>query len=154
MKRTHVLQIFFKQECIPVGCVLPAAVAISPATHTPLCHACPPSPCMPPSPNMPPFTMHAPLTMNSPFTTHAPLCHTHPPSPCMTPLCHAHPPVNRITDACENINLPQTSFAGGIKRTLLYCISAGLEVLSVSETHRSTRCLLLYTWVHLSVFMI
>ena len=24
-----------------------------------------------------------------------------------------HPPVNRMTDACENITLPQTSFAGG-----------------------------------------
>ena len=26
---------------------------------------------------------------------------------------HPHPPVNRMTDACENITLPQTSFAGG-----------------------------------------
>ena len=25
-------------------------------------------------------------------------------------------PVNRMTDACENITLPQTSFAGGNKR--------------------------------------
>ena len=25
------------------------------------------------------------------------------------------PPVNRMTDACENITLPQTSFAGGNK---------------------------------------
>ena len=29
-----------KQECIPVGCVPPAAVAVSPAMHTP-CHTCP-----------------------------------------------------------------------------------------------------------------
>ena len=26
---------------------------------------------------------------------------------------HARPPVNRMTDACENITLPQTSFASG-----------------------------------------
>ena len=71
---------FFKQECIPVGCILPATVAICPATDTHLHHTCLPSPCMPPlyhacppSPRMPP------------------LPHT-PPSPCMTPLCHAHPP--------------------------------------------------------------
>ena len=29
------------------------------------------------------------------------------------PRGHAWPPVNRMTDACENITLPQTSFAGG-----------------------------------------
>ena len=30
------------------------------------------------------------------------------------PACtEADPPVNRMTDACENITLPQTSFAGG-----------------------------------------
>ena len=99
---------YFKQECIPVGCVPPAAVAVSPAMYAP-CHACPPathvpfamhtflpcmfpSPCMPPFhqthpslPHMPPFTMHAPplpcmppFTMYPPFTMHAPLCHTCP----------------------------------------------------------------------------
>ena len=58
-----------RQECIPVGCVPSAAVAVSPATHaplpprTPLRHACS-LPCMPP-------------------------CHVHP-LPCMPP-CHACP---------------------------------------------------------------
>ena len=28
-------------------------------------------------------------------------------------VCHARPPVDRLTDACENITLLQTSFAGG-----------------------------------------
>ena len=28
-----------------------------------------------------------------------------------------HPPVNRITDTSKNITFPQTSFAGGNKRT-------------------------------------
>ena len=58
------------KECIPVGCVLSAAVAVSPAMHIPAmhtpCHACP---CMPPA-------MHAP-------------CHAHTLS--YMPLCHAHP---------------------------------------------------------------
>ena len=36
-----------KQECIPVGCVPSAAVAVSPAMHTPL-------PCMPPRHARPP----------------------------------------------------------------------------------------------------
>ena len=66
-------------------------------------HACPPG-----------ATTHAPpgATMHAPpgATTHAPQSnHTHPPEqPCTPPGSnHAHPPVNRITDACENITLPQ-----------------------------------------------
>ena len=94
------------QECIPVGCVPSAAVAVSPATyaplppamHTSLCHGCPLLPCMLPSPCMPP-----------PLPCMPPLCHAHPPLPCMpphpftthalplhhtctSPLCHARPP--------------------------------------------------------------
>ena len=92
---------FAKQECIPVGCVLPAqwpAVSrggqgVVHTTHAPLCHACPPfhhahplATHVPPLPCMPPFTTHAPLHHACPpFTTHA-----HP-SPCMPPLCHACP---------------------------------------------------------------
>ena len=95
LQSCHSLNIFKKtkkcnkQECIPVGCVTSAAVAVSLAMHTPRhahpyamhapCNACPP-PCMPP-------------------------CHTCP-LPCMSP-CHAHPDMNRITDTCENITLPQ-----------------------------------------------
>ena len=35
-------------------------------------------------------------------------------------VCHACPPVNRMTDACENITLPQTSFAGGNKKDSIW----------------------------------
>ena len=59
----------------------------TPAMHAP-CHTHPPLPCMP-------------------SATHVP-CHTCPPathSPCHA--CSPPPPVNRITDACENITLPQ-----------------------------------------------
>ena len=46
----HILSLkIVKQECIPVGCVPPAAVAVSPAPH-----ASHPPPCMPPLPLMPP----------------------------------------------------------------------------------------------------
>ena len=90
------------QECIPVGRVPSAAVAVSPAQHTPLpctpptthahCHAhtphhaCPlsriPLPCMPLLPYMPPPR------------------HTHSVSlPCTPP--------DRMTDACENITFLQ-----------------------------------------------
>ena len=55
--------LIFTQECIPVGCVPPSAVAVSPATHVP-----------------------SPFTMHDPFTTHA------PPLPCMPVFAmHAHP---------------------------------------------------------------
>ena len=60
-----------KQECIPVGCVASAAVAVSPGMHAPTTHA--PLPCTPP-------------------------CHAHPyhahPLPC-TP--HACPPATHAT---------------------------------------------------------
>ena len=96
-----VFKILQVQDCIPVGCVPPTAVAVSPAMQAP-------PPCMP-------------LTMHAPPTTHAPghAC----PLPCMPlplpqtcmPLCHAcplrhtrpPPPVNRITDTCKNITFPQ-----------------------------------------------
>ena len=57
-----------------------------------------------------------------PFATHTPLHHKHPlhhtcpPLPCMPPFAtHTpiRPPVNRMTDAYENITMPQISFAGG-----------------------------------------
>ena len=71
----------WRQECIPVGCVLPASVAVSPAGMSPAMHA--PLPCIPPQPCMPPFTMH-------------------------TPLHYAYPPEqNFLTHACESITFPQ-----------------------------------------------
>ena len=46
----------------------------------------------------------------------------HPPGPDtpweQNPSQEQSPPVNRITDACKNITLPQTSFAGGKKKLL------------------------------------
>ena len=39
---------------------------------------------------------------------------------CFPAYTEAYPPVNRMTDACENITLPQTSFAGGNKGNV-YC---------------------------------
>ena len=86
---------------------------MSPHHTSPPYHACPlphmppsPPPCMPPAMHAPmlciPPAMHAPMhaphtwpTPHMPHTTHAPL------------PCHTPPPVNRITDACENITLPQ-----------------------------------------------
>ena len=67
----HILSLnIVKQECIPAGCVPPAAEAVSPAMHTPL-------------PRIPP-AMHAPLPHTAPchayLLPHMPptLCHTHP----------------------------------------------------------------------------
>ena len=93
-----------QQECISVGCVLPAAIAVFPATH------------------VPPAT-HAPLPCMSPATlTHHHACpppHTPPPAthplqcmpllPHMPPrLPHMSPPFTEfLTKACENITLPQ-----------------------------------------------
>ena len=88
---------FCKQECIPVGCVPSAGVAVSPVTHAllphmPSHHACPPAMHAPyhahPPPCMPPFATHTPFAMHA-------------------PLCHSHPPVYRMADACENITFPQ-----------------------------------------------
>ena len=72
-----------KQECIPVGCVPPTAIAVFPAMHAP-CHACPPRHthpllCMPP-------TMHAPPATHTPCFACPPLCI--PPLPCMLPATH------------------------------------------------------------------
>ena len=65
----------FKQECIPVGCVPPAAMAVYPATHIPL-------PCSPPAIHAPlprmSSAMHALLAMHAPSAMHAP-CHACPP---------------------------------------------------------------------------
>ena len=68
--------------------------------HAPTCHACPCQTC--PLPHMPPAThpmaYMPPLAMPPP-ATHAPTTHV--------PAMHVPVPVNRITDASENITLPQ-----------------------------------------------
>ena len=77
------------------------------------CHAC-----------LHPHHAHPP-TMHVPSAIHAHLCYAHPLTympPChtcplpRTPLFHTCPPptwTEGMTHACENITLPQTSFAGG-----------------------------------------
>ena len=99
-----------KQECIPVGCVPSAAVAVSPATHASTGHTCHPLPHMPPTTHAPYHTCPPPhmppchactLCHTTPFTMHGPLCHAGPPF-----ATHA-PPMDRMTDTCENITFPQ-----------------------------------------------
>ena len=77
-----------QEECIPVGCVLPA--------HRPylvVSHACPPQPHTPPAtthappqPCTPPTTTHTPpQPCTPPATTHAPPQPCMPPKPCTPP---------------------------------------------------------------------
>ena len=115
------VKLAFKQECIPIGCIPPVAVAVSPATHapprppcTPPCHTCPLL-CMRP-------VMHAPLPhhAHSLPCMHAPLTCTptspamHAPSHCHTCLPAMHPPIGQ-TDTCKNITFTNfvSSFSGG-----------------------------------------
>ena len=76
-----------EQECIPVGCIPPAAVAIWGGLH------------------------QAPPRTDTPQSRHP---QTRYPLPEQTPNPPGtrHPPVNRMTNRCKNITLPQTSFAG------------------------------------------
>ena len=117
--------IFLKQECIPVGCVPSAAVAVSPAMHAPMSCMTPStpathSPCHAPATHSPchghPSAMHIPLPCMPPCHAHPSPCHTFPLP--WTPLCHAcphtthaplciSPPMDRMTDAYENITFPQ-----------------------------------------------
>ena len=85
------LKTYNKQECIPVGCVPSAAVAVSPTMHVPLSWM--PLPCMSPHhthllPHIPP-TMHAPLPCTPP--PHHACPPPHMPPPAMHAHCHAHP---------------------------------------------------------------
>ena len=101
-----------QQECILVGCILPAAIAVFPATHTPSCHTCPSATHAPPSCHACPLP-RSPPTMHVPGYTHLALLHTpcyacHPATHAPSP-CHACPPpwTEFLTKACENITLPQ-----------------------------------------------
>ena len=69
-----------QKECIPVGYVPSAAVAISCQAHPPAMHN--------------PPAMHAPPAMHT-LTMHAPLCHTCP-LPHMPPLHHTCTPLPRM----------------------------------------------------------
>ena len=106
-----------QQECILVGCVPSAAVAVSPATHThPTlprmrlqtcthpCHACPPT-----TPTAVPPVM--PTAMHAAYHT-CPPPHTSPPatrpSPATHVPCHVWPQWTEwLTDTCKNITFPQ-----------------------------------------------
>ena len=121
----------FKQECIPVGCVLPAAVAImggvSTHRHTPLEQGPPgagtpleqaPPGCGPGDPPRcgPGDPLARPLNIPlgcGPGNLQDMLGYT-PPNLLQGMLGYHlqcmlgyHPPVNRITDTCKNITLPQ-----------------------------------------------
>ena len=104
---------FFEEECIPVGCVPSAAVAVSPVTHAPPpTHHTHPLPHMPPPHHACPLChAHLPLPqMPPPFATHAPpLCCAHP-----LFAMHAPPPCGQ-TDTCElwKHNLSATTVADG-----------------------------------------
>ena len=101
----HVEQKNWPQECIPVGHVLSAALAVSPPMHTPPppatnapCHACPPA-----------THPHHACACHA-FST---LCHACPFLPHMPPathilLRHACPLwTDFLTHACENITFLQ-----------------------------------------------
>ena len=90
-----------EQECIPVGCIPPAAVVVGGCLHqVPSQTRPPPGPVTPPGADTPldPGTRLAPGT-----------------PPGQTPLRDQPLPLwtEFLTHASENITLPQTSFAGG-----------------------------------------
>ena len=83
-----------EQECIPVECIPPAAVAVQEGGL----HQAPPRGPDPPGPG-------SPLGTRPPRTRQPPGDQT--------------PPVDRMTDRCKHITLPQTSFAGGKNSLIL-----------------------------------
>ena len=107
----NVLALFQNRECIPVGCVPPARWPFpvvsdgeESSAQPPLMQTPPPR-CIPPGCS--PLWIQTSLLMQTPSAE----CRPHgcrPPPPNADP-----PPVDRMTEACENITLPQTSFAGG-----------------------------------------
>ena len=94
-----------RQECIPVGCVPPAAVAARGWFSTS------------PQSRHPPQTRHPPGPGTAPGAD-TPQDQAPPPSRDQVPPGPGNPPLlwtEFLTHACENITLPQTSFAGGNK---------------------------------------
>ena len=123
-----------KQEYILVGCILPTCWLYSVVSHVspgglpnPLLDADPPLDAEPP-------WMQTPLEAEPPGHVTCDAC------------WEANPPVGRMTDACENITLPQTSFAGskyiGSVRTFL---SFFWDVRPVKWSQKSV-C---YIWIRL-----
>ena len=95
------------QECIPVGCVPPAAVAVRGGLHQapPREYTAYPPCCKASWDSTPPAARHAGIP---------PAMHAGIPAP-------SPPPVNRMTNRCKNITLPQTSFAGGKDEAFYFC---------------------------------
>ena len=134
-----------QQPCTPPATTHAPQQPCMPHPHIEQPHTPPATMHAPLTTTHPPVTMHDPsVTMrDAPATTHAPLQphtppgnHTCPPSNCThppwnhalpqatmhAPCNHACPPslwTEFLTHASENINLPQTSFAGGNKQTQL-----------------------------------
>ena len=108
-----------KQEYIPVGWVLPARYRTGGLCPVGLPNWDPPGQ-RPPSWTETPLLDRDPPPGQRPPSWTETLPRQRPPGQrppqVMWPVVHAGtetPPVNRMTHACENITLPQTSFAGG-----------------------------------------
>ena len=99
------------QECIPVGCVPPAAV---PSGGVSTRH--PPGS----TPHIPPAARHAGIPPAMHAEIAPPCCKA-----CWDTTCNAcwdtTPSLNRMTNRCKNITLPQTSFAGGKDEAFYFC---------------------------------
>ena len=103
-----------KQECIPVGCVPPAAVAVLGGLHqTPRWEQTTPLDQAPPMTRHPTGTRHPPRAGT--FQEQASPWEQAPPTPRSR---HPLPPVNRITDTCKNITFPQLHLRAVMKRTI------------------------------------
>ena len=89
-----------KQECIPVGCVLTAAVAAIRCHYWGVC----PTPLLPPEADPPLNAETNPPWMQTPFSLDA--------DP-LYPGCRPPPPVNRRTQASENITFPCGRYKNG-----------------------------------------
>ena len=91
-KEDFVTKLFWKQECIPVGCAPPTAVTVGGGSP----------PGTPPRDQVPPPDQAPPWDQAPPDQT--PTQSRHPPG-AGTPCGQTH--------TCKHITLPQTSFAGG-----------------------------------------
>ena len=124
-----------KQECIPVGCIPSAAVAVSPAMYAPphmppamhaTCYACSPCHACSPPAHAPPAT-HAPCHA-CPLLCMAP-CHIHP-LPCMHPATHTPPlprsppsPWTELQTLVKTLPFPTTVADGG-NPVIAFCYSS------------------------------
>ena len=129
-----------KQECIPEGCLPPAAVAVTgrggvgldqiPLNFHLGCGSGnlqgmlgpdPPGLGTPPGPGTP-QGQAPPRTRHTPRTKHTPQDQTH------------MPPVNRITDTCKNITLPQKFVCGRQLRFIFNVFGFELTGCSIEST--------------------